>query len=134
MDYSADGWAGQVRAAAGGAGPTVVFDGVGGRIGLAAFQASADGGRFFAYGVPAGGFAEIDRGEAERRRIKVSGIEQVQFTPVQVRRLAGRVLDEAASGRIRPIIGRTFPLERAADAHSAVEARSVIGRTLLLVG
>jgi NADPH:quinone reductase len=132
VDYSEDSWTRRVRAVAGGAGPTVVFDGVGGRTGLAAFEA-ADGGRFFAYGVPAGGFAEIDPAEANRRGIKVTGIEQVQFTPAQVRRLAGRVLAEAAAGRIRPIIGRTFPLERAADAHAAVEGRGVIGRTLLLV-
>jgi NADPH:quinone reductase len=30
-----------------------------------------------------------------------------------------------------PIIGQTFPLERAADAHRAIETRDVIGKTLL---
>lgn len=133
VDYAREGWTKQVRDAAGGNGPAVVFDGVGGRIGLAAFEAAADGSRFFAYGVPAGGFAEIDPTRAAQRGIKVAGIEQVQFTPTQVGRLAGQVLAEAAAGRIRPVIGQTFPLERAADAHAAVEARRIVGRTLLLV-
>lgn len=133
VDYAAEGWAERVRDAAGGAGPAVVFDGVGGRVGLAAFEAAADGSRFFAYGVPAGAFAAIDPAQAAGRGIKVTGIEQVQFTPAQVARLAGRVLAEAATGRIRPVIGRTFSLEAAADAHAAVEGRAVVGRTLLVV-
>ena len=30
------------------------------------------------------------------------------------------------------MIGRTFPLEQAADAHAAIEAREIVGKTLLL--
>jgi NADPH:quinone reductase len=133
VDYTAQDWTKRVRDAADGAGPAVVFDGVGGPIGLAAFEAAADRSRFFAYGVPAGGFAQINPAQADRRGIKVTGIEQVQFTPAQVARLAGRVLAEAAAGHLWPVIGQTFPLEAAADAHAAVEARTVVGRTLLLV-
>jgi NADPH:quinone reductase-like Zn-dependent oxidoreductase len=33
--------------------------------------------------------------------------------------------------RLRPVIGQVFPLERAADAHAALAARSTIGKTLL---
>jgi len=29
--------------------------------------------------------------------------------------------------------GQTFPLEQAADAHRAIEARDVIGKTLLVI-
>ncbi|MFB9837950.1 zinc-binding dehydrogenase [Actinoallomurus acaciae] len=38
----------------------------------------------------------------------------------------------AAAGRITPPIGQTLPLERAAEAHAAIEARAAIGKTLLL--
>ncbi|MFC0100651.1 zinc-binding dehydrogenase [Micromonospora marina] len=30
-----------------------------------------------------------------------------------------------------PVIGQRFPLERAADAHAAIEARETVGKTLL---
>jgi NADPH2:quinone reductase len=30
------------------------------------------------------------------------------------------------------VIGRRFPLERAADAHAAIESRATFGRTLLV--
>ena len=36
-----------------------------------------------------------------------------------------------AAGRLRPVIGQRFPLERAADAHTAIECRATIGKTLL---
>jgi NADPH2:quinone reductase len=133
VDYSAPDWTARVREATGGAGPDVVFDGAGGQIGRAAFEVTAPGGRFSAHGAPSGTFAEIDPEQARRREIRVRGIEQVQFTPADQKRLAERALTEAAAGRIRPVIGETFPLERAADAHAAIEARGVVGKTLLLI-
>jgi len=131
VDYSEPGWPERVREATGGTGPDVVFDGVGGQIGRAAFEVTARGGRISAHGAPSGGFAEIDSQEAQRRGVTVSGIEQVQLAPADAKRLGERAL--SAAGRIRPVIGQTFPLERAADAHAAIEARDVIGKTLLLV-
>jgi NADPH2:quinone reductase len=59
--------------------------------------------------------------------------QHVQFAREEAKRLTLQALSEAAAGRIRPVIGQTFPLERAADAHTAIEARSVIGKTLLLI-
>jgi NADPH:quinone reductase len=131
VDYSHSDWPQQVLAATGGTGPDVVFDGVGGEIGQAAFEITARGGRFSAHGAPSGRFAPIDRQEAERRAITVRGIEQAQFAPADASRLTGRALAEAAAARIRPIIGQRYPLACAADAHRAVEARHVIGKTLL---
>jgi NADPH2:quinone reductase len=131
VDYTHPDWPQQVLAATGGTGPDVVFDGVGGEIGQAAFEITARGGRFSAHGAPSGAFAPIDRQEAGRRSITVRGIEQAQFAPAEARRLTERALLEAAAARIRPIIGQRYPLACAADAHRAVEARDVIGKTLL---
>jgi NADPH2:quinone reductase len=133
VDYSQSGWPEQVLADTGGAGADMVFDGVGGEIGRAAFEVTARGGQISAHGTPGGGFAAIDPLEAGRRDITVRGIEHVQFAPADARRLTARAMSEAAAGRIRPIIGQTFPLEQAADAHVAIEARDVIGKTLLVI-
>lgn len=133
VDYSAPDWAERARAATGGAGADVVFDGAGGEIGLAAFTVTAPGGRFSAHGAPSGGFAPVDPADAARLGVTVVGIEQAQFDAPTARRLTRRALDEAAAGRIRPVVGQTFPLERAADAHRAIEARGTTGKTLLTV-
>ncbi len=57
----------------------------------------------------------------------------MQFALEEGKRLTERALTEAAAGRITPVIGQTFPLERATDAHRAIEARDVVGKTLLLI-
>ncbi|MEO3808607.1 zinc-binding dehydrogenase [Sphaerisporangium sp. B11E5] len=132
VDYTGPGWAEHVRVATGGAGADVVFDGAGGEIGRAAFQVTADGGRFSAHGAAAGGFAPVDPAEAARRGVTVRGIGDVRLGLPERRALAARALAEAAAGRIRPVIGRTFPLDHAADAHTAIEARTVTGKALLV--
>jgi NADPH2:quinone reductase len=133
VDYSDPGWPGQVARVTGGAGAAVVLDGVGGALGLAGFGTLADGGRFSGHGAAAGGFAPVDRDQAARRGITVQGIEQAHFPPGGHEKLTAQALDEVAAGRIRPVIGQSYPLERAAEAHRGLEERSALGKTLLMV-
>ncbi len=133
VDYGEPDWLDQVVRATGGPGPDVVFDGAGGPLGAAAFSVIAGGGRFSAHGAASGGFAPINADEAARRGVTVRGIEQVQFGPGEHGKLAGQALAELAADRIRPLIGQTFPLHQAAAAHTALEDRSALGKTLLTV-
>ncbi|WP_119729537.1 zinc-binding dehydrogenase [Thermomonospora amylolytica] len=126
VDCSGDGWTeglGEVD---------VVLDGVGGDVGRAAFEVVARGGRFSAHGAPAGGFTAVDPEEARRRGVTMRGIADLQYGMADRARLAAAALAEAAAGRIRPVVGQTFPLEQAAEAHAAIESRRVVGKTLLL--
>ncbi|WP_405815917.1 zinc-binding dehydrogenase [Streptomyces sp. NBC_01390] len=132
VDYSLPDWPERVLEATGGVGADVVFDGVGGDIGRYAFALTAPGGQFSAHGAPSGGFAQVDRQEAERRAVSVRGIQDVQLPDSERRRLAEQAITEAAAGRLRPLIGQTFPLRQAAEAHAAIEGRTVVGKTLLL--
>jgi NADPH2:quinone reductase len=109
----------------------VVLDGVGGEPGLAAFALTARGGCFSAHGAPTGGFADVDSAEAGRRGITLFGIADVQFDEPTLRHLTANALEEAAEGRLRPVIGEVFPLKQAADAHAAVEGRALVGKVLL---
>ncbi len=126
VDYATAGWTDAVEPV------QVVFDGAGGAYGRAAFGVLADKGHFSAHGTPAGSFTSVDEHEAAVRGITVTGIDRVQFGPEQARAYAARALAEAAAGRITPVIGQTWPLDRAADAHAAIEARAVVGKTLLI--
>jgi NADPH2:quinone reductase len=128
VDYSEPGWAEQVRSWVGGV--DVVFDGVGGRVGREAFDLLRAGGRFCAFGMASGAFTRIPDGEDATRGVTV--IRGAPVPPEELRELTRAALAEAAAGRIRPVIGQTFPLERAADAHTAIEARATVGKTLLL--
>jgi NADPH2:quinone reductase len=55
----------------------------------------------------------------------------IQRRPGGMRGLEDEALATAAAGRLQPLIGRPFPLEQAAAAHAAVEARATVGKTVL---
>jgi NADPH:quinone reductase len=131
LDYSGPGWADRVRSLTGGHGADVVFDGAGGKLGTAAFGVTAAGGRFSAHGMLDGGFAAIDPATAQARGITVHGIGE--YDPQAFRRGAATALAEAAAGRIRPVIGQTFPLARAGEAHAVMADRATVAKTLLMV-
>ena len=54
-------------------------------------------------------------------------------TLVRTGRPAREHTERALAGDLKPVIGQRFPLERAADAHAAIEARATVGKTLLVV-
>jgi NADPH2:quinone reductase len=127
VDYSRDGWEKQVRSFAGQV--DVVLDGVGGDIGLAAFGLLGAGGRFCPFGMASGSFAPVPPELARDRGVTVRG--GAGGSPEELAALARTALAEAASGRLRPVIGQEFPLAEAARAHAAIEARETVGKTLL---
>jgi NADPH2:quinone reductase len=129
VDYRRDDWPEQVRAATGGV--DVVFDGVGGAVGRAAFELLEPGGRMVTFGLASGAWVDIRDDEARSRRVAVL---RAQASPEELRGFTERALGLAVIGALRPVIGQRFPLERAADAHAAIESRSTIGKSLLEVG
>jgi NADPH2:quinone reductase len=131
VDYSEPGWQERVRELTGGAGVDVVLDGAGGALGEAAFAALADGGRFIGYGSAGGGFTEVDQEEAGRRGTEVLGLFDLEAADSDRQDALRLVLEMARLGRITPHVGLTLPLERAAEAHAALEGRAVPGKVLL---
>jgi NADPH2:quinone reductase len=129
VDYREPGWTERVREAVGGA--DVVFDGVGGDIGRAAFELLDAGGRMLIFGMASGEWADISDEAAADRGVAV--IREPSATPEELRAFTHSALADAAAGRLRPVIGQRFPLEQAADAHAAIEARATLGKTLLEV-
>ncbi len=129
VDYSRDGWDTRVRNAVGEV--DVVFDGVGGDIGLAAFGLLATGGRFCPFGMASGRFARVTPELAQARQVTIRA--GAAASPEELAALVRTALAEAAAGRLRPVIGQEFELAAAADAHAAIEARTTVGKTLLTV-
>ena len=123
VDYSAPEWAARVGEV------DVVFDGVGGAIGTAAFGLLRRGGRMAVYGLAGGSWAEVSEEDAAAR-----GVTLVRSigSPAQLRGFTESALAEAAAGRLVPVIGQRFPLEKASDAHAAIESRTTVGKTLLV--
>ncbi|GIH73885.1 zinc-binding dehydrogenase [Planobispora longispora] len=128
VDYREPDWAEQVRQAVGEL--DVVFDGVGGDIARSAFELLGRGGRMLSYGLAGGSWADVPEETAAERGVS---LVRAQATPEELRAFTESALAEAAAGRLRPVIGQRFPLERAADAHAAIQSRATVGKTLLEV-
>jgi NADPH:quinone reductase len=129
VDYRRGDWPGQVRAAAGHV--DVVFDGVGGDVGQAAFGLLGAGGRFCPFGMASGSFAPVTPELAGAH-----GVTVIRGGPADAEEpdaLTRAALAEAAAGRLRTVIGQEFDLAEASAAHAAIESRATIGKTLLTV-
>jgi NADPH2:quinone reductase len=129
VDYQQQRWPEAVMAAVGRV--DVVFDGVGGPIGAAAFSLLRDGGKICMFGMASGSFTAVPEQEAAARNITV--LRGVPVTPARARELTASALDAAVAGAVHPLIGQRFELADAAQAHAAIESRSTIGKTLLTV-
>ncbi|MFI5834328.1 zinc-binding dehydrogenase [Micromonospora sp. NPDC051300] len=126
VDYREPDWTDRVRAAVGAV--DVVFDGVGGTIAREAFDLLDPGGRMLSFGLAGGTWADVPADLAAARRVTLL---RPHPRPDELRALTEEALALTAAGRLRPLIGRRFSLERAADAHAAMAARATVGKTLL---
>lgn len=122
VDYSTPQWTEQIGEL------DVAYDGVGGDLGKAAFTKVRPGGRFSNYGNASGSTTDV----APERGITIRGIDQLMEIREDFPRRVTYMLNEAAEGRIRPTIGKTFPLTEAAEAHAALESRTTVGKILLI--
>ena len=130
VDYGEPGWAEVVRRRTGQV--DVVVDGVGGALGREAFGLVAEGGRYSNYGLAGGAPIPPDPDEVRSRAITVVGTDQLAGFVHERRARQERMLAEAAAGRITAVVGRTFALGKAADAHTALENREIPGKAVLI--
>lgn len=125
IDYGQAGW-GEWLVAEAERRPTVVFDGVGGELGAAAYALTAPGGRRVNYGNSAGAPTADDG----RTDVSTVGMEILSRLGERRRARQEEILQLAASGAITARV-TTWPLAEAAEAHRALAARSVVGKVLL---
>jgi len=133
VDYAEADWPEQVRALAP-EGVSVVLDGNGGEVGLQAFELLAEGGRFLIFGFSSGAMTALDPARVAERGIRQlsyfgppTGIRSPEAQQRQIREIFAAVTE----GRLRTYVGGRFPLEKAADAHTAIDARATVGKVVL---
>jgi NADPH:quinone reductase-like Zn-dependent oxidoreductase len=149
IDYRTTDVVAEVKRLTNGRGVDVVLDPIGGRSFADSYRLLAPLGRLIAYGV-----SSLATGERRSLwRALTTVVTMPRFHPLSLMnknrgvfglnvghlwseraRLADGMtllLDEVGAGRLRPIVARTFPLERAADAHRFMQSRSNIGKVVL---
>lgn len=133
IDYSAEELRERLKALAPN-GVDVVCDPVGGALAEPALRSVGWKGRYLVIGFTAG---EIPRIPLNLPLLKGSAIVGVffgsfiQHEPAHNQANTRQLLDWIASGKLKPLISQTYPLERVADALNDVLARRAVGKIVL---
>ncbi len=137
INYKTQDFAAEIKAATGGKGVNVILDMVGGDYVPKELKCLADEGRLVFIAFLRGPRTELDINELMRRRLTLTGStlrpRPVEFKGAIARSLRAKVWPLIESGRIKPVIYRTFPLAEAREAHKIMESSQHIGKLVLTV-
>lgn len=137
INYREEDFAAVVKDLTGGRGADVILDMVGGDYVAREIACLADDGRIGLIALLGGAKATLDLGQILRRRLSISG-STLRPRPVAFKAAIARQLQDIAwpllaSGKIKPVIYRTFPFEQAAAAHALMESSTHTGKIMLQV-
>ena len=125
------------REATGGKGVNVVLDMVGGGYVEREIKLLADEGRLVFIATLGGPRGEVDIFSVMRKRLTLTGStlrpRPVAFKGAIAEKLKLHVWPLIESGKIRPVVFRSFPLDQAADAHRLLESSAHIGKIVLAI-
>lgn len=113
----------------------VVLDPVGGDVFTRSFGVLNPLGSVVAIGFAGGWWESLDPAPLVGRNLSLHGFylgRLMRHNPELVREAIGEVLELWSSGAVEPLVGATFPLERAGEAHELIEARRHIGKVVLV--
>ena len=137
FNYKTQDWAAELLAATGGKGVDVILDMVGGDYVPRELKCLAEDGRLVFIAYLRGPKTELNIDTVMRRRLTISGStlrpRPVEFKGAIARSLRAKIWPLIESGRIKPEIYKTFPLEQAAEAHRLMETSQHIGKIVLTV-
>jgi len=138
INYKAQDFVAAVRDITGGKGVAVVLDMVGGDYLPRNLQCLAEDGRHVSIAVQGGAMATIPIFDIMRKRLTLTGStlrpRDSVFKTLVADELSRSVWPYVADGQLKPVIDRTFPLERAADAHARMDSGAHFGKIVLITG
>ena len=136
IDYSSEDVKERVKALTGGEGIDVCVDNVGGKLFATLARLMRWNGRLLPVGFTSGEVPSIPMNLPLLKNYSIVGMFSGAWTercPDEVERAMEAIMRWVGEGKLRPRVERVLPLERAAEAMSAIADRSVIGRTVLSV-
>jgi NADPH:quinone reductase-like Zn-dependent oxidoreductase len=153
IDHTATSWPDEVERLTGGKGVHLVLDANGGASYVESYRVLARGGRLVMYGIAdmtpergrkrsiiraLGTLARMPRFSAVKLMTENRGVLGFNLLPLStdlalMEHSFGGLTQVVDAGHLRPEVGATFPLERAADAHELIASRRSQGKVLLTV-
>ncbi|MBP0613978.1 NAD(P)H-quinone oxidoreductase [Jiella mangrovi] len=126
-----------LKEATGGRGIDLILDMIGGDYTARNIEVAAEDGRIVQIAVQRGAKAEVDLFKIMRKRLTITG-STLRNRPVALKasiaeELSTHVLPLIESGKVKPLIDKTYPLEAASDAHRHMDDDH-IGKIVLTTG
>ncbi len=135
IDYSADDFVLRIADLTDGRGVDAVLDMVGGDYVPRNLACLADDGRHVSIAFQRGVKAEVNIADVMRRRLTLTGstlrARDAAFKALLADELNAHVWPFVATGRLRPVMDRCFPLNEAPAAHARMQAGAHIGKIVL---
>jgi NADPH:quinone reductase len=113
----------------------IVLDAVGGDVFKRSIATLNPLGTIVAIGFADGWWDPLDTAIMVGRNLSLFGFylgRLMKLRPELVRDAAAELVALWESGAVKPLVGATFPLERAGDAHSLIEQRKSVGKVVLV--
>jgi NADPH2:quinone reductase len=134
INYTTENFAERTRELTDGKGADVILDSVGGQTLKDSVGALAYRGTLVSVGIAGRAGSDVEARELwgnnnALRGVFLGGVLMNEYP--RVYKMIGDLLEQLASGGMRVIIDRTFPLAEAAAAHEYVESRKAFGRVAM---
>jgi len=135
INYTEDNWVEQVKDATRGQGSDIILEMVGGEIAEQSLKCLAPFGRMVIYGAASGKIAQFSGIQLMYKNQAIIGywLTSQLRRPDRIAMAAMELMQFLASGKLQIIVGQTFPLAEAAQAHQAIAERRTMGKVVLLV-
>jgi NADPH2:quinone reductase len=136
INYATDDLRERIKSLTDGRGVDVVYDPVGGAYTEAALRSLAWRGRLLVVGFAAGDIPKIPLNLTLLKGCSIVGVFWGEFTRREPQRFAESMQQLGrwyGDGKLQPHVSQTYPLERAADALTAMANRQVKGKVVLTV-
>ncbi len=135
IDPGRPAWVDEVMAATGKRGIDVIIENVGGPMLADNIRVLAIKGRLISVGRNAGNVGECNLDEVARKRVSIIGAtfrtRTLEESLVCGERFAADLLEAFNTGALKPVLDRTFPFERIADAHAYMLSDAQIGKIVV---
>lgn len=135
INYSQGSLRDSLKTLTGGRGPDVIYDPVGGELAEAAFRAIAWRGRYLVVGFAAGPIPALPLNLPLLKGASVVGVFWGDFArrePQANEAMLNELVGWYQSGRIKPVIDRTLPMQELKAAYARMASREVRGKLVLV--
>ena len=134
INYGESDWYEQVNKATNGRGVDVILEMVGGTIADQSLQCLAPFGRMVIFGAASGDIAQFSGIQLMYKNQSIIGYWLTAWLnrPDRIAVAMQDLMRYLASGNLQIVVGHTFPLAQAADAHRTIAERKTTGKVVLL--